>query len=114
MLTLPIKKKWFDLIKDGTKKEEYRAMTEYYETRLQNVFGFIMVNGELVRCEGLMDEIGKEPIQEIIFRNGYSADSPAIKAKCSVRIGTGRKEWGAEPGVKYFILTIHSWQQLCG
>ena len=30
MLTLPIKKKWFDMIKSGEKKEEYRERKEYY------------------------------------------------------------------------------------
>ena len=34
MLTLPIKKEWFDMIASGTKKEEYRDITPYYEARL--------------------------------------------------------------------------------
>ena len=34
MLTLPIKKKWFDMIKSGEKKEEYREITPYYNSRL--------------------------------------------------------------------------------
>lgn len=38
MLTLPIKKKWFDMILSGEKKEEYREIKEYYETRFQNLF----------------------------------------------------------------------------
>ena len=29
MLTLPIKKKWFDMIRSGEKKEEYRCITAY-------------------------------------------------------------------------------------
>lgn len=29
MLTLPIKKKWFDMIISGEKKEEYREITPY-------------------------------------------------------------------------------------
>ena len=33
MLTLPIKKKWFDMIFSGEKKEEYREIKPYYETR---------------------------------------------------------------------------------
>lgn len=39
MLTLPIRKKWFDMILSGEKKEEYREIKEYYETRFQNLFG---------------------------------------------------------------------------
>ena len=33
MLTLPIKKKWFDMIKSGEKKEEYREIKPYYDIR---------------------------------------------------------------------------------
>ena len=33
MLTLPIKKKWFDMIKSGEKKEEYREIKPYYDSR---------------------------------------------------------------------------------
>ena len=37
-MILPIKKKWFDMIKSGEKKEEYREIKPYYATRFQNVF----------------------------------------------------------------------------
>ena len=43
MLILPIKKKWFDMILSGEKKEEYREIKEYYETRFQNLFGAITI-----------------------------------------------------------------------
>ena len=38
MLTLPIKKKWFDMILSGEKKEEYREIKPYYEKRFSNYF----------------------------------------------------------------------------
>lgn len=34
MLILPIKRKWFDMILSGEKKEEYRDIKPYYDTRL--------------------------------------------------------------------------------
>lgn len=37
MLVLPIKKKWFDMIASGEKKEEYREIKDYYDTRIGNV-----------------------------------------------------------------------------
>lgn len=110
MLTLPIKKKWFDMILAGEKREEYREIKPYYETRFQNVFGVILheVNGEIVDIiREVPEEIKREELQEIIFRNGYSKKSKAFIARCSLRIGTGRPEWGAEEGKKYFILSIH-------
>ena len=45
MLILPIKKKWFDMIVSGEKKEEYREIKPYYDSRFMNAFGFILVEG---------------------------------------------------------------------
>ena len=36
MLVLPIKKKWFDMIASGEKKEEYREIKPYYNKCLGN------------------------------------------------------------------------------
>ena len=44
MLTLPIKKKWFDLILSGKKTEEYRTHNDYYFTRFANLFGVFEYN----------------------------------------------------------------------
>lgn len=106
MLTLPIKKKWFDMILSGEKKEEYREMTPYYTTRFMNHFGYIVMNGKTVETD-LPEELKKDPKQPIIFRNGYSHRSPSFTAICSLREGTGKPEWGAEPGKEYYVLTIH-------
>lgn len=38
MLILPIKKKWFDMIKSGQKKEEYREIKPYYDSRFFNIY----------------------------------------------------------------------------
>lgn len=116
MLILPIKKKWFDMILSGEKKEEYREIKEYYETRFQNLFGAITIypssifshrsKYELLQGEAVPEEIRKDSVQEIIFRNGYSKDSKAIKARCRLRIGKGRPQWGASPDKQYYILEI--------
>lgn len=94
MLVLPIKKKWFEMIISGTKKEEYREIKPYYRKRFQTV--------------GLLDRYGLPAIgtQRIILRNGYSGDSPSIVAHCSMDIKPGRTEWGAEPGKEYYVLKI--------
>lgn len=118
MLTLPIKGKWFDMILSGEKKEEYREIKEYYETRFQNLFGAVTVypssifsnrcQYELLQGEAVPEEIRKDSIEEIIFRNGYSKNSKSVKARCRLRIGKGRPEWGAEPDKQYYILEIIS------
>lgn len=122
MLTLPIQKRWFDMILSGEKKEEYRDIKEYYETRFQNLFGAITIypssifsdrsKYELLQGEAVPEEIRKDSIQEIIFRNGYSKDSKAIKARCKLRIGKGRPEWGALLDKQYYILEILDKEEL--
>lgn len=90
MLILPIKKKWFDMIKSGEKKEEYRELKQYYHIRIKKVFGLDYKNKEV----------------EVIFRNGYRKDNPTITCKCKLRIGQGKEEWGAEKGKEYYVLEI--------
>ena len=106
MLTLPIKRKWFDMILSGEKPEEYRDKTEYYETRFMNHFGYILINGKLVKADWLK-EIKKEDRQPVVFRNGYSRNSPSFVAMCSLSVGTGNPERGAEKGKEYYKLKIH-------
>lgn len=90
MLVLPIKKKWYDMIKSGEKKEEYRELKEYYHIRFKRIFGLDY----------------KDKKATLILRNGYRHDSPKIMCVCKLEIGTGKKEWGAIPGKKYYILKI--------
>ena len=91
MLTLPIKRKWLDMIASGEKGEEYRALTPYYNERFANVPKFLE-NGELQSY--------------IRLRAGYRPDSPSLVIQCWIDTGTGRPEWGAEPGKEYFRLHI--------
>ena len=87
MLVLPIKKKWFDMIKAGEKLEEYREIKPYYKKRLLNYFEY--------------SDYGS-----IILRNGYNRESPSLLCLCTLDIGIGKPEWGAEENKKYYILRI--------
>lgn len=98
MLTLPIKKKWYDMIISGEKKEEYRELTQYYKSRFKNLFDMYPYS---------FIPTGQD-VKKIIFRNGYSGNSPSCVAEISLDIGTGKPEWGAEPGKDYYILKIHA------
>ena len=83
-LHLTLKKNWFDLILSGEKKEEYREIKPYWEKRL----------------------MGKT-YDKVIFRNGYGNHAPwfAIELKGIIQ-GTGKSEWGAEEGKRYFVLSL--------
>lgn len=88
MIILTIKKKWFDMILSGVKKEEYREIKPYYTNRFLRV--------------GLLENRNAW----IIFRNGYSKKSPKFSALCSLDVGEGKAEWGAVPEKKYYKLKI--------
>ena len=93
MLTLPIKKKWFDMILYGEKKEEYREITPYYIARFENI--------------GLLENLFLTgECAHIRFRNGYHKKAPMIEAIVKLDIGEGRPEWGAEPNKTYYVLNI--------
>lgn len=114
MLILPIKKKWFDMIASGEKKEEYRDIKPYYDRCLGNeAIGFPFTE-EIVENFDSIESYDSNQIKEleVIFRNGYNANSPRIKCKCKLRIGQGKEEWGAEPGKVYYILEILEVQKI--
>ena len=92
MLILPIKKKWYEMILSGEKKEEYRELKSYYKTRFEHLW-----QGSL---------IGFDAKRKVMFRNGYSEQSPSLIATVTLDIGTGKTEWGAEKGKNYYILKI--------
>ena len=108
MLTLPIKKKWFDMIVSGEKKEEYREIKPYYDSRFMNAFGFLLVGGQMAAPE----EIRKPWPVLVVFRNGYSKDSPEVVCKCTLQFGKGKPEWGAEPGTLYYVLKIEKVEEV--
>ena len=76
VLTLTIKKKWFDMIKSGYKKEEYREIKEYWIKRLH------------------FDIYNTKPFDLVRFRNGYKPDSPTVIVELkSVRVGKPKTIW---------------------
>ena len=103
MLILPIKKKWFDMIASGEKKEEYREIKPYYDSRIgKEMFGLPLKN----ISKTLLEKSYNTKEFWVAFHNGYSRNCPTLYANCVLDIGTGKEEWGAEPGKEYYILKI--------
>lgn len=96
ILHLTLKKKWFDLIASGEKKEEYRDFKDYWINRLCNF-------GTQVEHCGLDYKI----FDIVEFKNGYSKESPTIRLQfIECYVDTGKPEWGAEPGKEYFVIKL--------
>lgn len=88
-LHLILKKKWFDMIKSGEKKEEYRDFTKHW-------------------CSRFFDKEGNfKKFDTVTFTNGYAKDAPRFVIEFKgFDTGRGREEWGAEPKKAYFVLSL--------
>lgn len=99
MLTFVLRKKWFHMISSGEKKEKYCEINPYYTSKFRKI---------VLKNTGNFKEIGKKDLSlgTIRFKYRHRIYTPVIYAECYLTIGTGRKEWGAKEGKKYYILKI--------
>lgn len=106
-MILPIKRKWFEMILLGIKKEEYRIIKPYWTKRFTNYYGLFYNTNKVRDADGnIPTYIWNYQNKTIIFRNGYDKNAPEFAAECTLSEGYGKTEWGAEEGEKYYILTI--------
>ena len=84
ILDLPLKKQWYDMIANGTKREEYRAIKPFWEKRLIN------------------DDGTFKDYTHVRFRYGYTKKTMLFKIE-NICIGRGNPEWGA-PDFNVFII----------
>lgn len=92
VLHLTLKKKWFDMVASGEKKEEYREVKPYWESRL---------------CSGFPHKYAWKDFDVVEFRNGYSKSAPVIRLEWKyMAMREGNPEWGAEPGTTYFVIKL--------
>lgn len=109
MLILPIKKKWLDMIMSGEKIEEYREIKGYWTVRIIHWLGF--QRGESETVLELLKSQGTIKAKPVVLQNGYGRKARQVEVMCTLSIGTGKPEWGAEQGKEYYrfhIQTVHS------
>ena len=103
-LTLSLKKKWFDMIASGEKKEEYREINQYWKNRL---------------CTFSSDEDGSfyeiKHFETVEFTLGYPRkDDMSRRMKFKIEdicFDKGNPDWGAENGAVYFVIKLG--ERLC-
>ena len=82
-LHLTLKKKWFDMIAAGIKKEEYREIKTFWSRRLNHKF------------------------THVCFSNGYGPDVPKMTFELKeILRGLGIIEWGAPEGEMVYIVRL--------
>ena len=83
-LELTLKRKWFDMVASGEKKEEYRAASKWIMSRIE----------------------GKK-YETVRFRNGYNADSPVCVCEyLGWELGYGKLKWGGGSAIGNPIVVI--------
>lgn len=117
MITLhkTIKRKWFDMIVSGEKKEEYLEIKKFWIQRLLKDVE-VSIKSDITSYKDLANSIKWNDgmcsfdfieYDTVTCRNGYNKDCPVVLWEhLNITVGEGKQEWGAEPGVKYFILHI--------
>ena len=84
ILRLTLKRKWFDMISSGVKKEEYREIKPWILSRLQG-----------------------KAYDVVEFSNGYGKHVPKVTLKyLGWGTGTGRSDWGATPHEPTVIIRL--------
>lgn len=117
ILHLTLKKKWFDMIASGEKKEEYREIKPYWISRLVDglecpsswevnegfAFEWPVNSGRMHSMRLAM------PYDAVCFARGghFHKSIPQMTVKLNeIKIGTGNPVWGAEPGKEYFVIKL--------
>lgn len=119
ILHLTLKRKWFTMILHGEKREEYRELTEYWASRILYKIplplgGYMSAWSDIKnghKGEEWKKRTGNAPVFEkfdiVRFRNGYQKDSPTFDIEFKgIEIKTGNPEWGAVPGMEYFVIKL--------
>ena len=117
-LTLPLKKKWFDMIKSGIKKEEYREINLYWISRMINVNNLFIDEYSKYDIPMFVEELKKgndsplvrfRQFDEVEFTCGYpkkgDTERRLLFKNPKICVSYGIQDWGAEEGKKYFIIT---------
>lgn len=120
ILDLVLKGKWYDIISDGTKREEYREIKPYWAQRLFMTGDYMAVlkpheykagTEDYVKCvkrlnqpNGYSDHARFDRFTHVRFHRGYTNTTMLFKCE-GITIGHGRKEWGA-PEEEVFIIKL--------
>lgn len=84
ILHLTLKKKWFDMILSGEKKEEYREVKPYWITRL---------SGKWEKGDDGTQSITPS-YDQVLFTNGYGKNAPQMLVELTaLDIGNAKPEW---------------------
>lgn len=105
IITLTLKKEWFDMILSGEKKEEYRDIKPYWVRRL--IGNWHQYNDKSVFYKG--DYIMPFGVTAITFKNGYGKDVPQFTVEWTgLEVKEPNPNWVpvGDTGKLFFVLKL--------
>lgn len=107
VLYLSLKKEWFDMIKSGEKKEEYREMTSYWIKRITDIESHLNELNTLIMTG---KPVPMKPYTHVHFTLGYprkdEKDKHMVFKIKGINIKNGKEKWGAIPNKDYFVIEL--------
>ena len=116
-LHLVLKRKWWDMIASGEKKEEYRDVCHYWAIRLlDNKYRWYSLNtdypkdflGWIREHLNHRADIQFRQFEKVCFHLGYTNNTMTFKIT-SMNVMYGdvcRQDWGAEPNKYYLVIKL--------
>lgn len=121
VLTLSVKKEWFDKIVSNEKKEEYREVKPYWVARfyydrfgklspkmVKELTDYIIKHGDTEHFEAKNGiEVSFIPYTHVLFINGYGDDKPRVEKEIEwIDIDRPRKGWCPDDflGKEFFVI----------
>lgn len=117
-LYLPLKKEWYELIEKGIKTEEYREIKPYWINRFldstfyywkfttrESVINLYHQSEDKATGKNFFRDDYCRYFNTVTFSLGYTRTRMTFEIKDFV-VGTGKPEWGAEPGREYFVIKL--------
>lgn len=109
ILDLPLKKKWFDMIESGEKREEYREIKPYWIKRLtffKDGKLLFRYNYKYCHFHYIREHNNVDGYTHVRFRYGYTNRTMLFKID-EITIDCGNPLWGAPCGKFVFIIKFH-------
>ena len=117
-LQLPLKTEWFEMTKQGIKKEDYRSITPHWLTRLIGYKGSKESKDMMCRALKLENSMSRTWLNEGFSKfkefsvNRMTKGYPSAINKTNIlelqhkgiEIRQGNPNWGAKPGELYFVI----------
>lgn len=124
-LTLPLKRKWFDMTSARIKREDYREINDYWCRRLLDGYKELsekqkhdIIRDMSCTADGSLTPVGMQCLSYYgvrlklfthnILTLGYPKGDDHSRRLAlphgGIEIGKGKEEWGAEKGKNYFVI----------